>query len=271
MHIVSLIQCHLSVIIGISSPSVPFGSDALNQLKIPTAWAPKARRATSQEVQAWCFSLYYWSNQLFCSPHSLCSNHSIWPHMDSYVPNCHGDISPSLMVLFISIFSYFRCQPICCKSPQISTYQTNQNVYNIFIQLFDIVGLRVYEPDNQKTAKHSNLNVKRFKDTKYVFLMIPDSIWMIYLLSSFLYIKDQCLRRFSFICAANNSANELYCSQSAIKPDVDIANFHSAKPRKASLCPKFWNSRAFRTFFGVSIFSKNAWGWCSPMSCKTTS
>ena len=120
MHIVSLIQCHLSVIIEIFSPSVPFGSDALNQLKIPTAWAPKARRATSHEVQAWRFSLYYWSNQLFCSPHSLCSNHSIWPHMDSYVPNCYGDISPSLMVLFISIFSYFRCQPICCKSPQIS-------------------------------------------------------------------------------------------------------------------------------------------------------
>ena len=39
-------------------------------------------------------------NYVFCSSQSLCSNHSMWPFVAFYVPEVHGDIPPSLMVLF---------------------------------------------------------------------------------------------------------------------------------------------------------------------------
>ena len=41
-------------------------------------------------------------NYVFCSSQSLCSNHSMWPFVAFYVPEVHGDIPPSLMVLFLN-------------------------------------------------------------------------------------------------------------------------------------------------------------------------
>ena len=38
-------------------------------------------------------------NYVFCSSQSLCSSHSMWPFVAFYVPEVHGDIPPSLMVL----------------------------------------------------------------------------------------------------------------------------------------------------------------------------
>ena len=35
-----------------------------------------------------------------CSFKFICSNHSMWPFVAIYVPKIHGDIPPSLMVLF---------------------------------------------------------------------------------------------------------------------------------------------------------------------------
>ena len=40
-------------------------------------------------------------NYVFCSSQSLCSNHSMWPFVAFYVPEVHGDIPPSLMVLLL--------------------------------------------------------------------------------------------------------------------------------------------------------------------------
>ena len=39
-----------------------------------------------------------------CSFKSICSNHSMWPFVAIYVPKVHGDIPPSLMVLFLLTF-----------------------------------------------------------------------------------------------------------------------------------------------------------------------
>ena len=81
------------------------------------AWAPKARRLTSKEAYPWLSSPYDWSNQLFCSLHSIWSNLSMWPYGQLW-SNGHGDISPSLMVLLISlvhvtIISYFSWKAFC--------------------------------------------------------------------------------------------------------------------------------------------------------------
>ena len=45
-------------------------------------------------------------NYVFCSSQSLCSNHSMWPFVAFYVPEVHGDIPPSLMVLCLFVFSH---------------------------------------------------------------------------------------------------------------------------------------------------------------------
>ena len=47
------------------------------------------------------FQLWLIQSILFCcSLQSICSNHSMWPFEVFYVPDVHGDIPPSLMVLF---------------------------------------------------------------------------------------------------------------------------------------------------------------------------
>ena len=100
--------------------------------------------------------------------------------------------------------------------------------------------------------------------------MFLDDLSCVVYSPSCLYIKEQFLRELSSIWAVNTSADELNPRQSAIKPNpVSVTfHFHSTILRKASPCPKFRNSRAFRTFFGIFIFSKNAWGGCSPLSCN---
>ena len=50
-------------------------------------------------------------NYVFCSSQSLCSNHSMWPFVAFYVPEVHGDIPPSLMVLFESHLNTMICPP----------------------------------------------------------------------------------------------------------------------------------------------------------------
>ena len=45
-------------------------------------------------------------NYVFCSSQSLCSNHSMWPFVAFYVPEVHGDIPPSLMVLFLNLVPF---------------------------------------------------------------------------------------------------------------------------------------------------------------------
>ena len=58
-------------------------------------------------------------NYVFCSSQSLCSNHSMWPFVAFYVPEVHGDIPPSLMVLLL----YHLCTFHQLPNTQNTSYQ----------------------------------------------------------------------------------------------------------------------------------------------------
>ena len=70
------------------------------QFYVHTTFVPKAQMPTSLEAYLWRSSQYNWVQiTSFRSPRPLCSNHSTWPFVAIYVPDVHGDIPPSLMVL----------------------------------------------------------------------------------------------------------------------------------------------------------------------------
>ena len=70
------------------------------QFYVHTTFVPKAQMPTSLEAYLWRSSQYIWVQiTSFRSLRPLCSNHSTWPFVAIYVPDVHGDIPPSLMVL----------------------------------------------------------------------------------------------------------------------------------------------------------------------------
>ena len=70
------------------------------QFYVHTTFVPKAQMPTSLEAYLWWSSQYIWVQiTSFRSLRPLCSKHYTWPFVAIYVPDVHGDIPPSLMVL----------------------------------------------------------------------------------------------------------------------------------------------------------------------------
>ena len=74
---------------------------------IHTAWAPKARRLAAKKGNAQPSSPFLWFNLFSLFFSFLCVQIFPYGQVDSLFQMDHGAISPSLMVLFVTIYSSF--------------------------------------------------------------------------------------------------------------------------------------------------------------------